>query len=684
MQMRAGEEQRMELAEHFYRDDPSNGPPDVRTNLEGVNYFFLGNGLIQAAVQVCTSGQGTPLGLLIMHPERLGPKRSALTFDIDAGLEPTMVTVRVEMRSYQPQAAYVDARWTDIDGVPAVQVVWRDDALVVDEFFWCPERPRPRLFRELRVRKSTPGDALVTLETGSGVGRRECERTLEESWPASATLRYELEQLNGEVRLEVGWCDSASTEAESAACWNSLADCTFGTKKLDHLFNAARSQLPAMLAASGVMDGGIWQYNLEWVRDQSVVASALAMLGAAELARTMLARLLSRFVGEGGDTVDSGRRRRPADVELDQNGYLLGAIEAYVNWTGDAGILREHWPSIRALAEFPLRETFRHGASGLLHNQRGYWERHGGHGICDGMELTHQLFVSLGLSSAARVARLGDHEDEAERWEHEGARIKQAMLADERFSLIDDGHFIKRRDVSGAVQEEITSADAGLPAGVPLLAAGPHYLNPDTSSALPIALEFVDPRGAVASRTLQQIERLWNQRWAGGGYGRYDVTSEPDSPGPWPFPSLFVARAYFEAGDDEKVERVLDWLSAAPGGKYGAWFEFYGPRPVPPCPQIGIIPWTWAELLLLFIHHLLGVRPGYDELVLRPRLLAGMQRAEGRLRLRGYTLNLAVRRGDGDEDTGFLVDGHLHPSSDGELRLPMPERDLRVEVVTGP
>ena len=68
----------MDMKEHIYADDPKVGHPDIRTYLEGVDYFFIGNGLIQAAVQVCRSGEGTPLGLLIMNPDRFGPKRAAL------------------------------------------------------------------------------------------------------------------------------------------------------------------------------------------------------------------------------------------------------------------------------------------------------------------------------------------------------------------------------------------------------------------------------------------------------------------------------------------------------------------------------------------------------------------------------------------------------------------------------
>ncbi|MGD2123137.1 MAG: hypothetical protein PVJ76_15395, partial [Gemmatimonadota bacterium] len=71
----------MEVEEHFYRDDPSEGHPDVRTRLSDTDYFFLGNEHIQAAVQVCRSGEGTPLGFLVMDPTRFGPKRAALTLD---------------------------------------------------------------------------------------------------------------------------------------------------------------------------------------------------------------------------------------------------------------------------------------------------------------------------------------------------------------------------------------------------------------------------------------------------------------------------------------------------------------------------------------------------------------------------------------------------------------------------
>lgn len=225
--------------------------------------------------------------------------------------------------------------------------------------------------------------------------------------------------------------------------------------------------------------------------------------------------------------------------------------------------------------------------------------------------------------------------------------------------------------------------DTHLPAEAPLFAKGRHFLNPDTSSALPIAWEFIDPSGPVARRTLAWLETLWNQRWTGGGYGRYHVASEPDSPGPWPFASLFIARAQFEAGIDRKVRRVLDWLGRVPGSSAGTWFEFYGPRPVPPYPQVGVVPWVWAEMLFLFIHHMLGVRPSEKSLRLRPRLLTGLPSMDASLKLRRGRLNLSVRRVRPGEKPGYRINGESRPFRKAGIDVPLPAdgQILKVEAV---
>jgi hypothetical protein len=671
----------MEVQEHFYSDDPSRGPVDGKTTLRGVDYFFLGNGLIQAAVQVTAAQGATAVGLLVMDPERLGPKRAALTFEARSGIGATALSLAERGAVHAARGRSVRARWLPGVPDPRAEITWRSGAYRVTELFFCPDTRSARLLRRVTVTRTAAGGALVRLKTG--VGRRLVETSVAFRGPGTKTavFEYSLSKRAGKPSLGISLGNAASAGPESAEYWRDTAICRFSDPLLDRFFAASKFQLRAAVSAAGRVDGSIWQYNLEWVRDQALVALALAMSGQAAPARTILGRLLSEFVGDDGATKDSSRLRRWEESEFDQNGVLLFALESYSNWTGDREIILEHWDKIEKAAAFPLRRRFRHGPSGLLVNRREFWERHEAHGVRMGMELAHQLFVAMGLDSAGRMARLLGKAGQAKAWAEASARLREAMLRDAKYSLIESGTFIKRRGTRGEVQEEIRPLpDSSLPRQAPLFEEGRHLINPDSSAVLPVAWEFIDPAGHLARGTLASMEILWNQRWKGGGYGRYHVTSEPDSPGPWPFPSLFIARAAFEAGNDEETRRVLDWLARIPGSRAAAWFEFYGPRPVPPYPQVGIIPWTWAELIFLFIRHMLGVRPGQDALRLRPRLLEGLGRMEADLPLRGGRLEMAVRKARRGEEPGYRIGPRKVPYHPYGLGIELPEKFSRISV----
>ncbi|MFH1763916.1 MAG: hypothetical protein ABIF09_06970 [Gemmatimonadota bacterium] len=684
----------MEIAEHFYADDPATGHPDVRTRLPGTEYYFLGNGYVQAAVQICRSGEGTPLGLLIMDPDRFGPKRSALTCDPELGLEGTVVGVERGGATHRPHPKNLQAEWDTRGNLPAVLVTWQAGEVQVQERFFCPESRLPRIVREMRVEAGAtdPGPLVRLLGGGPSADPPPIRG---DAGGGTATIFYDLVGESGEARVEarrateeergfgaLSHAPGPGPAADADLYWSSLAGFRTSHHGLNHLFRAARNQLPTAVDRGGRMDGGIWQYNLEWVRDQAHVAEALARLGDHAKARTILARLLDEFASAEGDTVDSGRRRPTAEVELDQNGTLLSALATYLAWTGDRELVEARWDRIRAVAAFPLQDRFLHSPSGLLHNQREYWERHAGHGIQDGFELMSQFAVAMGLDAAAGMADfLGRHEDRG-LWAGAAAALKHAILEHPRFRLVEEGHLIKRRGVDGAWQRTIrTSLDLGLPPGTPLLEDGPHLLDPDTSSVLPIAHAFIPPRGELARTTLAHVEELWNQSWEGGGYGRYHTSSEPDSPGAWPFASLFVARAYSEAGAGDRVLRILEWLLNTQGGRAGSWFENDGPRVSPPYPQVGITPWTWAEMITLCVHHLLGVRPDLHGITLRPHLLEGVTSMEASLRLRAHHLHLVVRPAPSPEARGATANGEDLPWEDEGVRLPFPHSDLRVEVL---
>jgi hypothetical protein len=672
----------MDMQEHFYTDDPAVGPPDVRTRLADADYFFVGNGHIQTAVQVCRSGEGTPLGLLVMHPERFGPKRAALTCDPHNGLTNTVISVKVGDAILSPHPSKLHARWGDEEGIPTACVSWSAGSLKVEERFYCPDRANRRLLRQIRVESDSGIDVPISLlaDRATPASERRLEFAAHQS--TTAMLVYELVPFEHTYRVAVRWVPHTAPTEEAIRFWHGLAQCRSGEVDLDHLFSAARSQLPVAVDATGRMDGSIWQYNHEWVRDQAHVAEALARIGNSELAGTMLARMLDDFVSFDGDTVDSGQRRAKGEIELDQNGELLAALRTYVDWTGDIELIEARWGKVQKLALFPLRAEFLHEPSGLLHNQREYWERHEGHGIEDGFELMHQFFVSLGLSDAAYLAALIGADADQNQWTRAASKLRDAMLDDPRYRMVESGHFIKRRSVDGAWQQTITAPPhCMLPDGIPLKEAGPHFLDPDTSSVLPIAHGFIDPLGELAGETLAHIEQLWNQWWDGGGYGRYNASSEADSAGPWPFASLFVARAYTEAGNDDKVWRILRWLASKPGRVAGSWFEFDGPRIAPPYPQVGFTPWTWAELITLYVHHLLGVHPDSEGITIRPHVLDGLDQMDASLQVQGHRLDLQVRRAGSESQRGGRVGSEDLNWLDGGVRLPKLESQVEVEVV---
>lgn len=671
----------MEVQEHFYADDPARGPADGKTTLRDVEYFFLGNGLIQGAVQIAPAGGATPVGLLIMDPDRLGPKRAALSFDPDTGIAATALSIVDQGAVHAARAGSARAGWLRRSRSPRVEVVWRSGRYRVTELFFCPDMKKARLLRLVTVTRSGGGDSRVRLKTGLKDRTIETELAFRGPAAASVVFEYRLVERDGqrEARMRLGSDPGPATPA--AAYWENTAACRFHDPLLDRFFDASKFQLRAAVSASGRLDGGIWQYNLEWVRDQALIAVALAMSGQPGPARTILARLLTDFVSEEGATLDSSRLRPLEESEVDQNGVLLFALESYLHWTGDEDLIRTGWDRIEKVAAFPLRRGFRHAPSGLLVNRREFWERHGAYGIRTGMELAHQLFVAMGLRAAGRLAgRLGRARQALE-WTKAGLDLRRAMLKDPGFALVDAGAFIKRRGVDGKVQRDIRP-DPGstLPHEAPLFGPGRHLLDPDTSAVLPVAWEFVDPESRLATKTLASMEHLWSQRWTGGGYGRYHVSSEPDSPGPWPFASLFVARAALEAGQPRTTRRVLDWLGRLPGSRPASWFEFYGPRPVPPYPQVGIIPWTWAELIFLFVRDMLGVRPGEDSLSLRPRLIPGVERMEGDLPLRGGRLEIDVRRARRGEEPGFRLGGRRTPYHRYGLGVALPRKFDRISV----
>ncbi|MBN1542719.1 hypothetical protein JW992_11290 [candidate division KSB1 bacterium] len=664
----------MDTNEHVYQEDPRLGSPDARTTLEGAHYFFLGNGLLQAAVQICRGSEGTPVGVLVMDPALFGRKQDCLNFDSQSGIRTSALRLYCNGQEQNTRRETIGSTWESQSRMPMVRVQWQSELLRIREEFFCPHLEQPWLLRIVTIAAQEGRDLSIRIETG--LPGRQVANELLLAAGSTETIAYRYKRCGDQVEIET----TQELEPTHATLdyWQKTTAFHSNSEWLNHLYRSAAAQIGSNMADNGRLDASIWQYNLEWVRDQSFIAMGLVLCGQHERARTLLERLLTTAVSPEGDTIDSGRRRPAEEVELDQNGELLAAVKLYSDWSGDLSLARDHWPILERVADFPFRPEFLDQESGMLHNRREYWERSAMHGLAEGFELAYQMWVSRGLRLAAELAQRLQQQDTARRWLERADQLKTAYLYHSVYRLVEKERLVKRKDLSGQVQQKLLSpvVDA-IPPGMPLAQSIPHPLNPDSSAALLIAWEEIEAKDSIATATLADLELLWNQRWQTGGYGRYHVDSEPDSPGPWPFASLFIARAHCQADNSSAVWRVLHWLQGLPGAESGAFFEFYGQRPIPPCPQIGFTPWSYAEILLLLVYQILGVRVNNDSVRICPHLLDGIDRIHCDLLLNSNRLDLTVERSS-PGNAKINVEGSPFKPIERGLEIPKPDKNVRV------
>ncbi len=685
---------------------------DTRTNAGGMQYWFLGNGKLIAALQtVQKAGVGTHCGLILLSPAHIAPKHSSLLYNEYGGLSSSRLFVEIDTVRVGPDL-HATLHWEYPSSVPTIVIEWEAGDYRVREEIWCPARTSA-LVRTVTVKNAgaSPGNVLAGMYLGANQDYFDEHSYDAANGIATATGYHRLQvfafarsalRLKDVIvdfgRLDPGQSDAATLgialdeeakeilkrgvdalKAESAEYWLSKATITTDSLLISHLFRTSQSGFRAIVGNNGKMNGGPFQYAGEWVRDSSMSAMGATLAGLPEVGGAILERLVAEKVDDEGRASETGTYWPDETVELDQNGELLYAVRQHWVWTGDDRLIKKQWPRLRNAAEFVLRPAFRDEDPGLLKSAREFWERMPIHGFTPAYELAYQVWNIVGLRAAAEMAAHAGDAASQERWLQFAERLRKATFEHPKFALIDEGRLLKRRLVTGEPQHIVVPPDrTKLAEGMPLRLERSPRCNPDATLAFPIIFGLVEPTGEIANRTLAALETLWNQRWPGGGYGRYDVTSEPDSPGPWPFASMFIARAYLENGDSEKVWRVLRWLGDVQGGASGAWFEFYGERPIPPLPRIGVIPWAWAEMQMLIVTQILGVRPGPTELLVRPRLLAGMKHVEARLPFNGHFLSLALTAG-ADKPKARL-DGKKLTAEEGQVRIPRITRDATLEM----
>jgi hypothetical protein len=698
--------------------------PDFVTYRKGIEYFYLGNGDIQGAVQYSPEpGEESFIGFTLMDPENFCRKWSTFLFSPERGFTNTRLGVSVGSEGdvspakagmYPGVRGFSVARdnfgsigWEYPDGVPAVALSWNAGECAVKEEFFVP-REGALLFRRVSItnRSVAPLSVNLSLSLYANFALFTDIRTVVKTRTARADglASMSLFSLDPQatvfgrydVRTDAGRIEPGKTVEsvygyaikdgerslrkrtfpvlwrETSAEWKKRNLFETGNAVLDRLYNVSRTELRSVISRSGRMDAGTWMYNMEWLGDHAMASESLLRAGFVEEARLLIEKNLRDSIGPDGRTIESGRFFGYEYTEIVQNGIMMFAVWNYFCWTGDRALLKQYWPKIRLCGDFPLEKYFLDPKTHLVHNKREFWERSDSHGIEDGFELAYQFWVSFGLGKGAALARLVGDLPAAERWDEASRAMQETMFRDPVFRFIEDGHLIKRRTRDGRWQKEAVPPDRGkLPPGSPIAVEEHSLLDPDTITVLPILFEMIPPESPLCGETLRWVDRIWNQRWEGGGYPRYNVTGEDNPPAPWPLASMLVARASAAAGEYDRVWRVLEWLDRV-AGRSGSWFERCAQSITPPMPPVGIVGWTWYEIINLCSHHVAGFRPDIDALTVKPRLPDRIDTLTSVHAVRGARVHLSVHRGSGKGSA--TVNGKDVPVEQGAVRIPYPRR----------
>ena len=427
---------------------------------------------------------------------------------------------------------------------------------------------------------------------------------------------------------------------------------------VQEVFDNTRSILPAIVSDAGKFRPGLFQYPVEWVRDDSQYSLGLTASGQFELARAVLEHCLRDMLTPQGTTMIGGRFDDPDREQFDQAGELLLALRWYVDFSGDTSLVTKYRDRLIAMTERPLNPRFR-DASGLVHNRREFWEQT----MKDAYELAYNTYVIVGLREAAALADPLRAEDRKATWLKEADALQAAMLK----TLVHGGVLIKRRNVTGEIAEHLVNP--GGASDVPSMNVNHHRIHPDATMALPMALGLVTPHSALADNTLNEVEKLRNLRWSGGGYDRYDSSCEINTPGPWGIAGALILRGQHAAGQLDRSRHTLEWFRNVQGGNAGLYYEEIPLIAGSQQNWIGLVPWPSGELQFFLVHHYLGMAFENETIVIRPQLYPGSPAVKADLRFRKGRLKLEIP-GPGPYTAAGVNGLRIIADQNGAFRLP--------------
>ncbi|MGE3799999.1 MAG: hypothetical protein AB7H80_03180 [Candidatus Kapaibacterium sp.] len=652
--------------------------PDHRTNAPDTEYFFFGDGFLSVAIQWSKNSAMSPYGILLWRTKSFQRKDGTSLFHPELGLSGTMLTVVVEDQKFRPTHEGTRVWWESTDSIePVVAVQWMAGNIRVVERFsvgswddpvsdndrllnesdfnshflrrevallpasesdsYASEGtiitslyPNPTLYQQLPIWEKDGlfccyGDRLLTLEAAPPP--EPFERFFTFVQPVTRddqdgiSLFYRLPgQAAKRIPKEV-----KDEKVDYSSFNNKLERSLSFSEQLIRQLDLSRTGINSSIANEGKFNASIWQYGYEWGQDAAIVATASCYAGDFEIAKSILTNILDWLTDDEGHVAESSRFRDGELAELNANGAVLLALRDYYWFTRDGDFLRRYWIQIGNIATLLCKPEHLH-SSGLLVGRRDLWERLPWMGLRTGFDVATNTFCAEGLIAASYLAGLLGIDGKCVEWRERGEAMHRAMFKHLTLSFVENNRIVHRRLLDGTVQTTmIAEAEYDDERYIPYVPdhvsdSTPRPCDPDSVSALPILYNLVDPTSSLAQNTLNHLhEHLWNPTGI-GGYARSPIPSDPDSPGPWPFVTAWMAEAELKGGMTERATETTEWLlKMANNG--GNWFEYYGERQSPPYPPTGIIVWGWGQYLLLAIRGWMGIEVTGKRLRIAPKLV---------------------------------------------------------------
>lgn len=310
---------------------------------------------------------------------------------------------------------------------------------------------------------------------------------------------------------------------------------------------------------------GAWHTG--WVRDASYATAALARAGHGDMAKDSLDFFLGadagryasflgnvpyrisvvRYFGDGEEEADySGQPTR--NIEIDGWGLFLWAARAYVDATGDVGWLSSTtkkgdvvYDAIKSGVADALAANME--ASGIAIADASIWEVHWGN-------RQHFLYTTAaaarGFCDMATLARRAGKMDDVATYKALALKAIAGMTAG----------FIDTQHVLGGSLEKLQS--------------GASYH--DGATIEPFNWSLIAPNDPITTATLTGLSYL---QTPAGGYKRLEGSTDQYDTDEWILIDLRASDAFRRAGQTDKADQLLGWVTAQASVNYHLLPELY-------------------------------------------------------------------------------------------------------------